>query len=234
MRQSYLDTAPMEGILIKYSEDIYFSQKKIKQLTEKNKNLEIEILKRLSLAAKFKDTDTGFHVLRVGLTAQLIAERYGMNKEFTLNIYHAAQMHDVGKIAIVDSVLKKTEHFTLEDRIEMEFHTVAGYNILTGSGISLLDFAAEIALCHHERFDGKGYPQKLKGTEIPISARIVALADFFDALTMDRVYRKAMSDQDAFNLITAGKGSHFDKDVVEAFLGVSGDIIKIRNDFNQQ
>jgi len=130
----------------------------------------------------------------------------------------ANPLHDVGKIAVPDAILLKRGSLSARERSAMETHTESGYRILAGSGSPLLDLAATIALTHHERYDGNGYPRRLRGLEIPLEGRIVAVADVFDALTSDRTYRRRLAHEDAIAMIRAGRGSQFDPDVVDSFV----------------
>ena len=145
----------------------------------------------------------------------------------------ASPMHDIGKIGIPDDVLKKPSKLTEAEWVLMRKHPEYGANILSGSDVPVLQMAEEVALAHHEKFDGSGYPLNLQGEQIPLSARIVALADFFDALTMDRCYRPAFSDEKALAMVKEGSGTHFDPHVVKAFFSVSNDIINERDRINK-
>jgi len=182
------------------------------------KRREREIVNRLTMAAEHRDIDTGNHILRVGEYSKLIAKAAGFDKEFLELIAWAAPLHDVGKVAIPDSILLKPGKLTAEEWEIMKTHTIHGYKILAGSGIKLLDMAAEIALYHHEKWNGKGYPEGLKGEEIPISARIVAIADVFDAVTMKRPYKDPWPLEKAFALIEKEAGEHFDPELARIFL----------------
>jgi putative two-component system response regulator len=144
----------------------------------------------------------------------------------------ASPMHDIGKIGIPDNVLQKAGELTEEEWQCMHKHPEYGANILSGSDVPVLQMAEEVALAHHEKFDGTGYPSSLKGKDIPLSGRIVALADFFDAVTMDRCYRPAFSDEKALTMVKESNGTHFDPNVVKAFLSISDEIISERDRIN--
>ncbi|MDY0107141.1 MAG: HD domain-containing protein [Giesbergeria sp.] len=176
-----------------------------------------EALFRLAMAAEYKDDDTGVHIVRLGFLAGALAQFLGQPREYALLIRKAAPMHDIGKIGIPDSVLKKPGGFTPDERLIMNRHPAIGASILGKSRIALFQMAAEIALTHHERWDGQGYPNRLAGTAIPLSGRIVTIVDFYDALTMDRVYRAALSHEKALEMIVAERGKAFDPDIVDCF-----------------
>jgi len=187
-----------------------------------------QILYRLALAAELKDGDTADHIERIGVMAGHLARLAGLPEAFALLLRHAAPMHDVGKIGIPDSILKKPGPLDDQEWVVMRTHPTIGAEILSGSGIPLLDLAGEVALTHHERFDGSGYPRGLKGRTIPLAGRIVAIVDFFDALTMDRCYRGARPYQEVFDAMVAQAGSHFDPDLVNLFLAHSADFIRMK------
>jgi hypothetical protein len=176
-----------------------------------------ETVRRLSMAVEFRDEDTGAHIERIGRFSTLLAEQIGMSAEFCRRISYAAPLHDVGKVAIPDSILLKEGSLTPEERAIVETHTEEGYRLLRGSSSSILDMGATIALSHHERFDGHGYPRGVGGEQIPIEGRIVAIADVFDALTSDRVYREAFSLEQAREMMLAESGKHFDPVLLAAF-----------------
>jgi hypothetical protein len=179
-----------------------------------------ETVRRLSMAVEFRDEDTGAHIERIGRFSTLLSEEVGMSIEFCRRISHAAPLHDVGKVAIPDAILLKEGPLTPEERAIVETHTEEGHRLLRGSSSSILDMGATIALSHHERWDGGGYPRGLAGEQIPIEGRIVAIADVFDALTSDRVYRKAFSVERAIEMMREEAGKHFDPVLLEAFLEV--------------
>ncbi len=177
-----------------------------------------ESLLRLSLAADFKDDDTGVHIVRIGFLAEALALRLGASRLTALMLRKAAPMHDIGKIGTPDAVLKKPGPLSADERDVMKRHPEIGHSILGRSRVPLFELAAEVALSHHERFDGKGYPNGLVGEAIPLSARITSVVDFYDALTMDRVYRKAFTPAQALAMLVAERGKAFDPRVVDAFV----------------
>jgi hypothetical protein len=181
-----------------------------------------ETVRRLSMAVEFRDEDTGAHIERIGRFSTLLAEQVGMEEEFCLRMVHAAPLHDVGKVAIPDAILLKPGKLTAQERAIVETHAEEGHRLLKGSSSAILDLAATIALSHHEKWDGSGYPRGVKGEAIPIEGRIVAIADVFDALTSDRVYRKAFAVEEAVGMMRAERGKHFDPVLLDAFLEVLG------------
>ncbi len=197
-------------------------EEKVRERTRDLDEARLEILARLARAAEFRDDATGKHTQRVGRTSALLARELGLPDDEVELLRHAAPLHDVGKIGIPDHVLLKPGRLTLEESERMKSHTVIGANILSGSAVSLLQLAEEIARSHHERWDGAGYPRALKGDAIPLTGRIVSLADVFDALTHERPYKKAWPEEEAVAELERQKGRQFDPRVVEAFLKVRG------------
>jgi HD-GYP domain-containing protein (c-di-GMP phosphodiesterase class II) len=181
-----------------------------------------ETVQRLSMAVEFRDEDTGAHIERIGRFSMLLAQQIGMEPEFCERLKHAAPLHDVGKVAIPDAILLKPGPLTPEERAIVETHAEEGHRLVRGSSSSILDMAATIALSHQEKWDGTGYPRGLKGEAIPIEGRIVAVADVFDALTSDRVYRKAFSVDEAVQMMREQRGRHFDPVLLDAFMEVLG------------
>lgn len=187
-----------------------------------------ETVERLARAIEMHDLETGRHVHRMAAVASLLGSKLGLDSNRVQLLRTAAPMHDVGKIATPDGVLRKQDKLTVDERTRMESHTTVGHEILAGSDSELLKMAAQIALTHHEWFDGSGYPQGLKGDEITIEGRIVAAADVFDALLSDRPYRGAMSVEEATKLISAESGTHFDPAVVDALIENLDEALKLR------
>ncbi|MBA6292258.1 HD domain-containing protein [Colwellia sp. MB3u-70] len=194
----------------------------------------LDTIRRLARAAEFKDDDTGAHILRMSRFSSIIARAYGQDEKYCNLLEQASPMHDIGKIGVPDDVLKKPGKLTEAEWALMRKHPEYGANILSGSDVPVLQMAEEVALAHHEKFDGSGYPSNLQGEQIPLSARIVALADFFDAITMDRCYRPAFSDEKALAMVKESSGTHFDPKVVKAFFSVSNDLINERNRINKE
>ena len=195
-------------------------------------NAHHEALLRLSLAAELRDDDTGVHIMRIGFMAEALALALGEPVAFAQMLRRAAPMHDIGKIGVPDAVLKKPGGYTAEERAVMNRHPEIGAQILGRSRIPLFQLAAELALTHHERWDGSGYPRKLVGEAIPLSGRIVAVVDFFDALTMDRCYRAAFSDEVALQMLLAQRGVAFDPRLVDGFIAHATGMIALRERVN--
>jgi putative two-component system response regulator len=174
-----------------------------------------ETVRRLSKAVEFRDPETGSHIERMSHYCALLAGRLGLDPDL---MRVASRLHDIGKIATPDSILLKPGPLTPDEREEMQRHADIGYRLLRGSGIELLDHAAIIAWTHHERHDGTGYPRRLAGEDIPLPGRIAGVADVFDALTTDRVYRPALSVKEALTVLQGERGRQFDPDVLDAFV----------------
>jgi putative two-component system response regulator len=188
----------------------------------------VDTIRRLAAAAEARDGETGRHIERMSQTCALLAARLGLGKERARSLSHAAPMHDIGKIGIPDRILRKPGPLTFDERREMQRHTEIGRHLLGGSDDELLQLAAELAWTHHERWDGAGYPRGLVGEQIPLEARIVAVADVFDALTNERVYRPAFPLEEAIRLMREGRGSQFDPRVLDSFLHAMDDVLAIR------
>jgi HD-GYP domain-containing protein (c-di-GMP phosphodiesterase class II) len=194
-------------------------------------NNQLKLINKLSTAAEFKDTETSNHTKRVGEYAAAIASVYGLPEEKISSLRYTAPMHDVGKIGIGDAILRKPGPLTDEEFEIMKTHTIIGHNLLRDDDNIFLEEAARIALEHHEKYDGSGYPNGKKGNEISIEGRIVAIADVFDALTSERPYKRAWSPDEAFEWIAGQSGSHFDPLLVEIFLSIRKKIEAIRAAF---
>ena len=188
-----------------------------------------DALFRLALAAELKDDDTGVHIVRIGFLAEALALALGHSPAWAELLRKAAPMHDIGKIGIPDVVLKKPGAFTPEERAVMNQHSRMGADILGQSRIPLFQLAAEVALTHHERYDGRGYPSGVAGEAIAMSGRIVSIVDFFDALTMDRCYRPAMADDTVRAMLLEQRGKAFDPLIVDTFLAHWPCFVALRN-----
>jgi putative two-component system response regulator len=187
-----------------------------------------QTVERLTRAAEFRDEETANHNQRVGRYSALLASLYGLDERRTELIAAASAMHDIGKLGIPDNILRKAGPLTPTERLHMQRHAEYGHRILTGENDPLLDLAATIALTHHERWDGQGYPYGIAGTDIPLEGRIVAIGDVFDALTSDRVYRPAMSVEDALRHMREGRGTHFDPQLLDLFIDALPQVLAIR------
>lgn len=193
-----------------------------------------DALLRLSRAAEYRDDDTGVHIVRIGFLASALALLLGWSEPRARLLRQAAPMHDLGKIGIPDAVLKKPGRLSAEERVVMNEHPRIGAEILGRSRIPLFQLAAEVALAHHERWDGTGYPSGLAGEAIPMSGRIVAVCDFFDALTMDRCYRRAVSTEQAVGMMQAQRGGAFDPQVVDVFVAHLDELVALRDSVNER
>lgn len=206
----------------------------VRKATERLRESEREALFRLSKLAEYRDPETGAHILRMAHYSKHIAARLGMSVEEQDLILEAAPMHDIGKVGIPDEILLKPGKLTVEEFDIIKTHPLVGYEVLKGSSSSVLRAGAEIALSHHEKFDGTGYPSALKGEAIPLYGRIVAVADVFDALTSERPYKKAFDVATARNMIQEGDGKHFDPACVSAFLQNWDEVLGIMNKFAEE
>ncbi|MGG1663365.1 HD domain-containing phosphohydrolase [Brevibacillus sp. NRS-1366] len=193
-------------------------EERVRQRTEDLQKAKLEILQLLGRASEYRDDMTGRHTQRVGRLSGLIAERLGLAEQEVDMIRMAAPLHDIGKIGVPDDILLKPGRFEPHEFERMKSHTKIGSNILEGSSFALLKLAGIIAQSHHEKWDGSGYPQGLKGEAIPLAARIVALADFYDALTHERPYKRAWTPEETLAEVEKQRGKHFDPQIVDAFI----------------
>lgn len=206
---------------------------KVDDATAALKKSEYEALEVLSRAAEYKDPETGSHIARVSHYSKLIAEKKGLSKREQEIIYYAAPLHDLGKIGIEDNILLKPAKLTFEEFETMKNHSTIGANILSKRENIFLQAGEVIARGHHEKYNGKGYPAGIIEQEIPIYARIVAIADVFDALTSVRPYKKAWSFEDALNLLIEEKGEHFDPELVDLFVDSIDEVKAIYKKFSE-
>ena len=222
------------------------------ELEERNRELQesrSRIVGILSRAAEYKDSETGQHFIRVSKYSRILARAYGLDRSLVQRIQMASPLHDIGKIGIPESVLLKQGKLDDRELKEMRKHTIYGEEILSSQfrdsltfSLSfecdnlpntdiLLECAVNIAKFHHEKYDGSGYPYRLVGEEIPMEARIVSIADVFDALGSSRPYKEAWTDEECFSYLKDQKGSHFDPELVDVFLESKEEILKIKNLF---
>ena len=200
---------------------------------------ELEVAQRAAVfmlgeAGHYNDTDTGVHIWRMAAYSAALARAAHWPVERARLLELAAPMHDTGKIGIPDSILKAPRKLTAEEWVVMKTHTQIGHHILSKGDTELFQMAAVVALSHHERWDGTGYPEGLAGEDIPESARIVAIADVFDALTMCRPYKKPWPVDKAFATLISDAGSHFDPRLVDCFIGIKDEILEIRREWDRQ
>ena len=187
----------------------------------------LEIIRRLGLAAEYKDNETGMHVIRMSYYCKIMAKSIGMTSHEADLLLNASPMHDIGKIGIPDSILGKPGKLDARERAIMEQHTKIGARIIGEHQNPLLEMARTVALTHHEKWDGTGYPRRLQGANIPIVGRIVAVADVFDALVSNRPYKKAWPFEKAVALIKEESGKHFGPEEVKHFLANLDEIIEL-------
>jgi putative two-component system response regulator len=197
------------------------------------KETRMHIIQRLGRAAEYKDNETGFHVLRMSHYSKLIAMAAGLDESSQETLLNAAPMHDIGKIGTPDYILLKPIKLDDDEWEIMKKHANVGADIIGEHDSALLKMARSIALTHHEKWDGSGYPQGLKGEEIPLAGRIVAIADVFDALTSARPYKKAWPVEEAVAYINSAAGSHFDPELIECFNNVLPDILVIKDHWEE-
>lgn len=202
-------------------------ESKVKQATAEISAREKETLMRLARAGEHKDSETAMHLQRMSLYSKAIAEAIGFSDEDAEIIELSAPLHDIGKIGIPDSILLKEGPLNEEEKTIMRKHPVIGYEILQNSPSKYLQMGGEIALAHHERYDGLGYPYQLKADQIPLAARIVAIADVLDALTTKRLYKEAWSMDKAFEYLISETGKHFDPDLITTTISIRKTIDEI-------
>ncbi len=212
----------------KLESEIVARTEELRLALESTKAASLEIIQRLSTVSECKDEATGYHINRISLYAAAVARQMGMDAAVTELIQFAAPMHDLGKIGIPDKILLKPSRLSPLEWEIMKKHTLIGAEIMKDSGIELLQIGEVIALTHHEKWDGSGYPAGLKGEEIPLSGRIVAIVDVFDALCSVRPYKDAYSLEESLVIIHNGSGNHFDPAVVDAFFKILDEIRTIK------
>ena len=200
----------------------------LRNALDKLEKASLDTIFRLSVAAEYKDEETGLHVKRMSLYAEAIARQMGFDEHNARTIRYAAVMHDIGKIGIPDKILLKSGKLDVEEWKIMKNHSIIGAKILKDSDAEFIKVGESIALNHHEKWDGSGYPNALKGIEIPIEARIATITDVFDALLSKRPYKESFSIEKAEEIIKEGSGTHFDPKVVDAFFAIKDEIFSIK------
>jgi putative two-component system response regulator len=193
-----------------------------------------ETIRRLAVVAESRDDSTVLHIERMSRYSAVLAAKLGMAPGQCEEIRLATQMHDVGKVGLPDSILSNPALLTAAEREVAEEHCAIGFGILSGSGSALLDLGAQVALTHHERVDGTGYPHGLRGAEIPVAGRIAAIADVFDALTTDKPYRKAWSVEDAVEFMRSERGTHFNHELLDRFFESLPEILGVKEQYAEK
>ncbi|MBF0379920.1 MAG: two-component system response regulator [Magnetococcales bacterium] len=226
---------PIVDIRVRTQLALYNQQRELERLVKERTSelleTRLEIIRRLGRAAEFKDNETGLHVIRMSHYTRLMVESMDISEEWADLVFHAAPMHDIGKIGIPDAVLLKPGKLNDEEWNIMRRHPEYGAAIIGDHSSPLLAMSQEISLSHHEKWDGTGYPKGLKGEDIPISGRVVAIADVFDALTSERPYKKAWSVEKAVDVIKKDAGTHFDPNLVPIFVKILPEALKIKEKY---
>ena len=207
---------------------------KVHQRTEQLRETQLEVIRRLGLAAEFRDDDTGLHITRMSRFCAKLAKAAGLSDADCEILLHAAPMHDIGKIGIPDSILLKPGKLEDEEFDIMKTHTLIGGELLAGSTSPVMELAQVIALNHHEKWNGRGYPYGKKAEEIPFVARIASICDVFDALTSERPYKNAWPVEKALKLIEEQAGEDFDPNLAKLFLEISDEIVKMREQLQEE
>ncbi len=209
-------------------------QEMVKQQTAELLDTRLEIIRRLGRAAEYRDNETGMHIMRMSHITHMLALAHGMHHDDAEVLFQASPMHDVGKIGIPDHILTKPGKLDDEEWEIIKRHTIIGAEIIGQHSSKLMTLAYIVALRHHERWDGLGYPDGLKGEEIPLEARITSLADVFDALLSVRPYKPAWSVENAIKYICESSGSHFDPNLVKDFVRILPDCLAVREQYKDE
>ena len=223
-------TKPVSPPIVRARIKNHLSLVRVEELLETR----LQIVQTLGLAAEYKDNETGLHVIRMSHYAQILARAAGFNDADAERILHAAPMHDVGKIGIPDAILRKPGKLDADEWQVMQTHAEIGGRIIGQHDDGLLKMAHDIAVSHHEKWDGSGYPAGLAGTDIPLEGRIVAIADVFDALTSERPYKKAWPVEQAVQLLRDEAGKHFDPELVPLFIEQLAEILHIKEQWAEE
>jgi putative two-component system response regulator len=201
-------------------------EERVRERTAELRSTQLEVVHRLGQAAEARDGETGLHIQRIGHLSRALGIAHGMSVADADLLQQASAMHDVGKIGIPDRILLKPGRLVESERALMQTHTTIGAGILSGSSSSLLQMAEEIALTHHEWWDGSGYPHGLRGEEIPVPGRICAIVDVFDALMSARTYKDAWTLDAALDELRDGRGTHFDPDLLDEFIELAPGLVR--------
>ncbi|MBF0159140.1 MAG: response regulator [Magnetococcales bacterium] len=227
---------PIVKIRVRTHMALYNQQRELERMvrdrTRELTDTRIEIIRRLSSAAEFRDNETGLHIARMSHYTRLMAQSINVSEEWTELMFNAAPMHDIGKIGIPDRILLKPGKLDEEEWEVMRCHSEYGATIIGIHNSELMKMAREIALNHHEKWDGSGYPNGIKGCDIPLAGRIVAIADVFDALTSDRPYKKVWSTEAAVEVIDKDAGIHFDPSLVPILHKVLPDMLEVKQRYS--
>lgn len=221
----------LEEEVRKRTYDLQFAMDEIESAHREIKESYIETIYRLTLAAEFKDEDTATHIKRISYYCKILAEHLGQSAEFCETIFYAGPMHDIGKIGIPDNILLKPGKLTPEEFEIIKSHTIIGGRILSGSSSEFLAAAEVVALSHHERWDGTGYPRGMKGEDIPLMGRIMNIVDQYDSLRSRRPYKESFSHEQSFDIISKGDGrtrpEHFEPKILGAFIDAADEFDRI-------
>jgi len=219
--------------IARYADDLKSTLNDLKSAHTELQDSYLDTIQRLVMAAEYRDEDTAKHIVRIGKYCQLIAQKLDYSPEDIEKLYYASALHDIGKIGIPDVILNKPGRLTPGEFDVIKSHTSIGGRILSGSRSEILKLGERIALSHHEKWNGTGYPLGLKESDIPLEGRIVAIADVFDALTSERQYKKAFSIEDSVRIITEEKGTHFDPRITDIFLGNVEEVKRIKESVDE-
>jgi putative two-component system response regulator len=206
---------------------------KVLERTQELNDTQLDVIQRLARAVEYRDSETGMHIIRMSHYAACLASKIGLTMQECEMILKASPLHDIGKIAIPDSILRKKGFLTPEEWEIMKTHTLIGEKLLSGSASALLNLAKEIALTHHEKWDGTGYPHGLKGERIPLVGRICCISDVFDALTTERPYKQAWTFEKSMEEIEKRSGTHFDPFLIKCFKEISSQILHIKEKYGE-
>jgi putative two-component system response regulator len=217
----------LEKLVAERTADLTATVERLSRVEQALRVSQEEAIRRLAQAAEFRDPTTGAHLNRMSLACELLAQRAGLGQDRSELIRIASPMHDIGKIGVSDEILRKPGKLSADEWVEMRRHPLIGSDILAGSDSELLRLGGLMALTHHERWDGRGYPHRIAGEKIPIEGRIVALADVFDALTSERPYKPAFEVDHAVGVMRDERGQHFDPDLLDLFLTLVDDIVGV-------